>query len=82
LLTQAAITLFSSERLVISMPTPSLKEFAQAIPVCEQTSSLSALLEIFQASGCDAIVVVSEQQRPLGVVNCGRFYLTYCHQPG
>jgi signal transduction histidine kinase/CheY-like chemotaxis protein len=51
------------------MPTPSLKEFAQAIPVCEQTSSLSALLEIFQASGCDAIVVVSEQQRPLGVVN-------------
>ena len=51
------------------MSTPSLKEFAQAIPVCLQTSGLAAVLEIFCTSGCDAIVVVSEQQRPIGVIN-------------
>ncbi len=51
------------------MQTPSLKEFAQATPVCEQTAALAAVLEIFRSSRCDAIVVVSEQQRPLGVVN-------------
>ena len=51
------------------MPTPSLKEFAQAIPVCEQTSGLAAVLDICHSSGCDMIVVVSEQQHPLGVVN-------------
>jgi signal transduction histidine kinase/CheY-like chemotaxis protein len=55
-------------RLVISMPTPSLKEFAQAAPVCQQTSGLAAVLEIFRTSRCDAIVVLSEQQRPLGIV--------------
>ncbi|HEY9727306.1 MAG TPA: ATP-binding protein [Chroococcales cyanobacterium] len=51
------------------MPTPSLKEFAQAIPVCQQTAGLAAMLEIFHSSGCDTIVVVSEQQHPLGVVS-------------
>ncbi|HEY9601856.1 MAG TPA: ATP-binding protein [Allocoleopsis sp.] len=51
------------------MPTPSLKEFAQAIPVCQQTAGLTTVLEIFHSSGCDAIVVVSEQQHPLGVVS-------------
>ncbi|MBD1808729.1 response regulator [Microcoleus sp. FACHB-SPT15] len=50
------------------MPTPSLKEFAQAAPVCQQTSGLAAVLEIFRTSRCDAIVVLSEQQRPLGIV--------------
>jgi len=51
------------------MPTPSLKEFAEQVPVCEQTSDLAAVLEIFRSSECDAIVVVSEEQCPLGVVN-------------
>ena len=51
------------------MPAPSLKEFAQAIPVCEQTSGLAAVLDIFRSSGCDTVVVLSEQQYPLGVVN-------------
>jgi signal transduction histidine kinase/DNA-binding response OmpR family regulator len=53
----------------MSMPTPCLKEFAQAIPVCEQTSGLAEVLEIFRSSGCEAIVVVSRQRYPLGVVN-------------
>lgn len=51
------------------MPTPSLKEFAQAIPVCQQTAGLTAVLELFHSSGCDTIVVVSEQQHPLGVIS-------------
>jgi len=54
------------------MVTPSLREFAQSVPVCEQTSGLSAVLEIFRSSQCDVIVIVSEQQRPLGVVSLPR----------
>lgn len=68
-LRQYASSIPGSARLVMStMPTPSLKEFAQAIPVCEQTSNLAAVLEVFRSTGCEAIVVVSEQQRPLGAV--------------
>jgi signal transduction histidine kinase/DNA-binding NarL/FixJ family response regulator len=51
------------------MPTPSLKEFTEPVPVCGKTCSLAAVLEIFRSSRCDTIVVVNEQQRPLGVVN-------------
>jgi signal transduction histidine kinase/CheY-like chemotaxis protein/CBS domain-containing protein len=51
------------------MPTPSLEKFTQAVPVCKRTASLAAVLEIFSSSGCDAIVVVSQQQQPLGVIN-------------
>lgn len=51
------------------MPTPSLKEFAQAIPVCDPTSGIANVLEIFRSSGSDTIVVLNEQQRPLGMVN-------------
>jgi len=62
------------------MSTPSLKEFVQAIPVCEATSSLAAVLEIFRGSGCNAIVVVSEQQRPLGAIEL-RQVLPYLISP-
>ncbi|HEY9598723.1 MAG TPA: hybrid sensor histidine kinase/response regulator [Cyanophyceae cyanobacterium] len=51
------------------MPTPNLKEIAEPVPVCEQTADLAALLEIFRHSGGDIIVVLSEQQLPLGVVH-------------
>lgn len=51
------------------MPSSSLQEFAQATPVCEQTSTLADVLEIFRSSGCEAIVVVSSQHCPLGVVH-------------
>lgn len=51
------------------MSSPSLKEFAQAIPVCDPTSGLGKVLEIFRSSGSDAIVVVNEQQSPLGIIN-------------
>ncbi|MEQ9482737.1 ATP-binding protein [Coleofasciculus sp. F4-SAH-05] len=51
------------------MSTPSLKECAAPVPICSQTTNITALLEIFHASGSDSIVVVSEQHYPLGVVN-------------
>ncbi len=51
------------------MPTPSLREFAEPVPVCEQASGLVVVLETFRSSACDAIVVVSQQQYPLGVIN-------------
>lgn len=51
------------------MPNSSLKKFAQAIPVCEQTCGLAAALEMFHTSGCDAVVVVNSLQNPLGVIH-------------
>ncbi len=51
------------------MPTPSIQKFAQLVPVCQRTSELATLLDIFNCSRHDSIVVVSEQQYPLGVVN-------------
>ncbi len=65
---QDASSIPVSARLVMSMPAPSLEKFAQAIPVCSQTSNLAAVLEVFRSTGCEAIVVVSEQQRPIGLV--------------
>lgn len=50
------------------MPTPSLKEFAQAIPVCDPAFSLADVLEIFRSSGSDSIVVLGQQQQPLGLI--------------
>jgi signal transduction histidine kinase/CheY-like chemotaxis protein len=53
----------------MTIPTPSLKEFIRAIPVCSQASSLADVLEIFRSSGCDAIAIITSQQFPLGIVN-------------
>jgi signal transduction histidine kinase/CheY-like chemotaxis protein len=58
-----------SAKMVLSMPTPSLKEFAQTIPICQLTSGLATVLELFCTSGCEVIVVVSEKLRPLGIIS-------------
>ncbi|NEP20509.1 ATP-binding protein [Moorena sp. SIO3I6] len=50
------------------MPTPSIQKFAQLVPVCQRTSELATLLDIFNGSRHDSIVVVSEHQYPVGVV--------------
>ncbi|NEQ68505.1 MAG: hybrid sensor histidine kinase/response regulator [Symploca sp. SIO2D2] len=54
------------------MSTSSLKEFANPVPVCQPNLELATLLDLFGSSGCDAIVVVSQEQHPLGVVNLRR----------
>jgi signal transduction histidine kinase/DNA-binding response OmpR family regulator len=51
------------------IPTPSLKEFLQPVRVCLQTAPLEAVIELFTSCECDRIVVVNEQQYPVGVVN-------------
>ncbi len=51
---------------------PSLKEFIQPVRVCQQTAPLEAVIEIFTSCECDRIVVVNEQQYPVGVVNLRR----------
>ncbi|MCL1469456.1 hybrid sensor histidine kinase/response regulator [Argonema antarcticum] len=61
------------------MPTPCLKEFIVTVPICTQMTSLAAVLEILAQGKCemnpkqicytDRLVVVSEQQRPLGMLH-------------
>jgi signal transduction histidine kinase/ActR/RegA family two-component response regulator len=53
----------------MSISTPSLKEFIEPVPVCEQTAALARVLEIFSSGSCDRLVVVSKQLHPLGVIN-------------
>ena len=54
------------------IPTPSLKEFLQPVRVCLQTAPLDVVMEIFTSCECDRIIVVNEQQYPVGVVNLRR----------
>ncbi|NEP00084.1 MAG: response regulator [Symploca sp. SIO2E9] len=51
------------------MLTPNLREFAEPVPVCKLTSTLANALEVFRSCQCDLIVVVSEQECPLGVLS-------------
>ncbi|MGB7441320.1 MAG: hybrid sensor histidine kinase/response regulator [Coleofasciculaceae cyanobacterium] len=67
----------------MSMLSSCLKEFAESIPVCQDSSSLATLLEMFRSLQCNAIVVVSQQQRPLGLVSLPKVmpYLFWATQP-
>ncbi|HEY9871940.1 MAG TPA: CBS domain-containing protein, partial [Candidatus Obscuribacterales bacterium] len=51
------------------MPTPSLKEFIQPVPVVYQDADLDAVLEIFRQGECDRLVVVKQGQYPVGLVS-------------
>jgi len=53
-------------------PTSSLKEFMELVPVCEYTANLDAVLAIFSSGEYDRLVVVSQQQSPLGLVHLRR----------
>ena len=48
--------------------TPRLKKFIEPVPVCSQTAGIDGVYEIFSQGECDRLVVVSEQQYPLGLV--------------
>lgn len=50
------------------MPTPSLKEFMEPVPVCQATAGMEAILEVFSNGVCDRLVVVDEKHSPIGVV--------------
>lgn len=57
----------------------SLDNFLQYVPVCEETANLETVLAIFQSGNYEKIVVVSERQVPLGIINC-RLVMLYLWQ--
>ena len=55
----------------MTLPPLTLKDFVRSVPVCEQTN-LASVLSLFQSGDYESIVVVSEHQSPVGVLNCRR----------
>lgn len=49
-----------------------LNDFMRTVPSCVQTSPLTLVLEIFSLGNCDRLVVLNEQQNPLGVITLQR----------
>ncbi|KOP23307.1 histidine kinase [Hapalosiphon sp. MRB220] len=45
-----------------------LFEFVCTVPLCSTTATLKVVLEIFEAQQCDRLVVLNEQQNPVGVI--------------
>ncbi|BAZ88418.1 ATP-binding protein [Dolichospermum compactum] len=45
-----------------------LYEFIATVPMCWETNTLAAALDIFVKEQCDRLVIVNSQQRPLGVL--------------
>ncbi|MHC5615402.1 MAG: ATP-binding response regulator [Nostoc sp.] len=45
-----------------------LYDFQATVPSCPQTSSLAVVLEIFEQEQCDRLVVVNQQQCPIGLL--------------
>ncbi|MBD1920449.1 response regulator [Microcoleus sp. FACHB-831] len=52
----------------MSMPTRSLKEFMEPVPVCNETAGLATVLKIFSFGNCDRLVVVDKNEFPVGVL--------------
>ncbi|TVP60952.1 MAG: response regulator [Nodularia sp. (in: Bacteria)] len=50
-----------------------LYDFLATVPNCVETSTLAIVLEIFEQEQCDRLVVVNQQQCPLGLVQSARF---------
>ncbi|MEH1934975.1 MAG: ATP-binding protein [Nostoc sp.] len=49
-----------------------LYNFQATVPSCPQTSSLAVVLEIFEQEQCDRLVVVNQQQCPIGLLYSAR----------
>ncbi|MFN6464962.1 MAG: ATP-binding protein [Nostoc sp. DedVER02] len=49
-----------------------LYDFQATVPSCLQTSSLAVVLEIFEQEQCDRLVVVNQQQCPIGLLYSAR----------
>ncbi|WP_225895371.1 ATP-binding response regulator [Dendronalium phyllosphericum] len=52
----------------MSMLQCPLYDFLAIVPSCVETSSLAAVLDIFEKEQCDRLVVVNQQQYPIGLV--------------
>ncbi|MEH1943169.1 MAG: ATP-binding protein [Nostoc sp.] len=49
-----------------------LYDFQATVPSCPQASSLAVVLEIFEQEQCDRLVVVNQQQCPIGLLYSAR----------
>ncbi|MEH2155537.1 ATP-binding protein [Nostoc sp.] len=49
-----------------------LYDFQATVPSCPQTTSLAVVLEIFEQEQCDRLVVVNQQQCPIGLLYSAR----------
>lgn len=56
----------------MSMLQYPLYHFLAKVPSCLETSTLAMVLEIFEQEQCDRLVVVNQQQHPLGLVHSVR----------
>ncbi len=53
---------------LMSMLDYPLYDFQATVPSCPQTSTLAVVLEIFEKEQCDRLVVVNQQQYPIGLL--------------
>jgi signal transduction histidine kinase/CheY-like chemotaxis protein len=58
-----------SPMLMLDYP---LYDFQATVPSCPQASSLAAVLEIFEQEQCDRLVIVNQQQCPIGLLYSAR----------
>jgi len=56
----------------MSMLQYPLSDFLATVPICPQTSTLAVVLEIFEKEQCDRLVVVNQQQCPIGLLYSAR----------
>ncbi|WP_193195160.1 ATP-binding protein [Nostoc sp. MG11] len=56
----------------MSMLQYPLYDFLATVPSCLETSTLAVVLEIFEKEQCDRLVVVNQQQSPIGLLYSAR----------
>ncbi len=49
-----------------------LSDFIATVPSCVETTTLAVVLEIFKEEQCDRLIVLNQQQSPIGLLNCAR----------
>ncbi len=59
-------------RSFMSMLQYPLYDFITSVPICVETSTLAMVLEIFEQEQCDRVVVVNQQQSPIGLLHSAR----------
>ncbi|PIG94439.1 ATP-binding protein [Gloeocapsopsis sp. IPPAS B-1203] len=57
------------------MPNPELYDFITTIPSCRETTQLKVVLEILQQTQCDRLIVVNEEQVPIGILSAAQLLL-------
>jgi signal transduction histidine kinase/DNA-binding response OmpR family regulator len=60
----------------MSMLKYPLYDFAATVPSCVETTTLASVLEIFEQEQCDRLMVLNQQQCPVGVLYSARFVST------